>query len=140
MDRRSFLKGEAAVLLGGLFVANWGTRAQIRQYKQAGKPLLTEANLNRFFESAKSRGDLVRHARHARTDVSDFLHSNFSLSSQQETTLAGMTPAQRVQLNELLSHAEEPGAGVNFKFLNNAHVCQTHVSVTSAGAAKTLAF
>ena len=137
MDRRSFLKGEAAFLLGSLFVANWGTPAQIRQYKQAGKPLLTEANLNRFFEEARSRGDLSRHARQGRADVSGFLHANFSLSPQQETTLANLTLAQRAQLGELLSHAEEPGAALNFKFVNSAR-CQTQVSVTSAGVAKTL--
>jgi hypothetical protein len=140
MDRRSFLKRNAALLIGGVFVANWGTRAQIRKYKQEGKPLLTEANLNRFFEAARSRGDLSKHARHVRTDVTDFLHANFSLSPQQETTLAHLTPAQRGQLDQLMSRAEEPGAAVNFKFVNNVHMCGTRVSVTSAGAIKTLVF
>lgn len=139
MDRRSFLKGKAA-FLGGLFVANWGTRAQIREYKQAGKPLLTEANLNRFFEAARSRGELGKHVQHARSDVSGFLHSNFSLSPQQETTLARLTPAQRTQLNELLSGAEGPGAALRFKFVNNARTCQTQVSVASVRGTRALTF
>src|SRR5579864_1844160 len=139
MNRRTFLKQNAALLIGSGFLANWGTRAQIKTYKQPGKPLLTEANLNRFFEETRSRGELSKHAHHARTDVSDFLHANFSLSPQQEATLAKLTPAQRNQLDEVLARAEQPGASVNFKFVANPKQCATHVNVVSGGVTKSVA-
>jgi len=116
MDRRAFLKKNVTVFLGGAFLANWGTPTQIRAYYQPGKPLLTERNLNRLFADAEKHGGIARHTRHARSDLTDFLRANFSLSPQQTQAIANISAADRQRLNQLLTLAESGNGKVSFQF------------------------
>ena len=126
MERNEFIK-KALAGAAALFVANWGTLAEIRKYKDPEKPLLTEANLNRFFNNwdlRKRDGTLEL----AITDTSAFLEQNFSLSPQQQQTIRNMKPEDWTLIQSIITDAREDKGKLNFKFVNPTRgECRTEV-------------
>ena len=83
LDRRTLLRGLAALSAMGTF-----TLAELRearaQTERTGKPLLTEASLNRLL--AKVRGDGAA-AEKAMANLHDFLQAHLTLTKRQAVML-----------------------------------------------------
>ena len=126
MKRNDFLK-KALAGTAALFAVNWGTLAEIREYKHPDKPLLTEANLNRFFsnlELRRSDGSLEE----AMTDTKAFLDKNFSISPQQKLTIERMTVADWENIKSIVTDARDQKGLLQFKFENVRRAeCRTNM-------------
>lgn len=139
MKRSDFFKTTAAGV-AALFAANWGTLAQIRQYKHADKPLLTEANLNRLvgkWQAEKKNGPF----REAITNTKEFLDKYFSISPQQRETIARLSEDQWKEIQSVLQDVLEKKGTLNFKFLNINAVrteCRTEMKLMKPATISTI--
>src|SRR6266853_2071033 len=89
--RREFLKS-GAIAAVGIGCLSLDLREAIAQARQAGKPLFTENNLNRFIRAnppkSKSGQGL---GREAAQDVKSFIRNHFHLTAEQQQELESVS-------------------------------------------------
>lgn len=117
MKRNQFIR-HALAGTAALFAANWGTLAQIREYKQQDKPLLTEANLNRFFDKCKAENNFLPFDEAAK-DTRGFLEKYFSISPEQKKTIARMNEENWKNIQSVIKDARNDKGLLNFKFVQS---------------------
>ena len=116
MKRDQFL-GNVLAGTAALYAANWETMAQIREYKHPNKPLLTEANLNRFFGKCKDEKNLLPFEE-AINYTKVFLEKYFSISQEQKNTISRMNADNWENIQSIIKDAREDKRIVDFKFEN----------------------
>jgi len=89
VNRRQFLKRAGVVTISGMGCLAFGNvRDAIRQARATGKPLLTDAALNKFIKD--NIGNWAKYqemARQAKTDLASFLNKYFTLTKTQSDAI-----------------------------------------------------
>ena len=119
--RRAFLKNGSTATLVAVFLSSVDVRGAIAQARSAGKPLLTENNLNRFIRAnpPKSKtGQLL--GREALQDLPEFIRGHFSLTATQQEELASLTQEQLKQLYDALSKIIKQRGELQIKIMLDA--------------------
>lgn len=127
MKRTEFLRNALAGT-SALFAAKWGTFAQIREYKQQEKPLLTAANLTRLFaRSAEANNGIPFDTILA--DPKAFLHQNFSISPQQRVVIDKISEADWKSTKDVIQEIKKRKGKADFKFIaiSEEGDCKTHI-------------
>lgn len=94
IDRRGFVQHSVAAVGLGV-TGNFGAlRDAIIRSHQQGKPVLSEASMNSYVSSVRTRGPVAERAFAAavRTDVRAFLRGTFTLTADQERGVSALTP------------------------------------------------
>jgi hypothetical protein len=105
VSRRKFLRDTAvAVVAAGCFASTGGIREALAQAKAAGRPLLTEANLNAHLpkpDNMKAFRHMVAEVKH---DLKGYLARHYYVTPQQMRELdEALTPDVLRQINEGLA-------------------------------------
>jgi hypothetical protein len=114
--RRRFLKTGAAVAAGATCLG-MGLREALAQAKKAGKPLLTEANINDHIRRW-TKDDIGRHCGHAKRNLEEYLDRHFHVTEAEKETIASMTKRDRDELNKGLEHAAKHGIKPQVKIVH----------------------
>ncbi len=112
IDRRVFLQQSGtAVGLGA--VGSWGMLREVVLRSHASqKPVLTEAALNTYIQTVRSRGGTAEQAfvTSVRTDVRAFVRNNFTLTTAQDR---GLTTFTTTDVSTLVNAVSNGVAGRN---------------------------
>lgn len=120
MKRREFLvvSGAAAV---GLTCLGTNLKAALAAARLAGKPLLTEANINAFIEAhpmSAPKGQAV--FSEAATNLGAFVNKYFYITAEQRSELATISAADRKKLAQAIERARKEGMQLKVRIVNNA--------------------
>jgi hypothetical protein len=117
LGRRTFLK--QGLLVTGVW--GFGIRGVLAQAKQAGKPAMTAASVNRFL-ATRSVKDYRKICLDAQGDFKAFVRNTFYLTPEQDKVLSGLTPEQvTVFTNSLKQSVERNGrAKMQVEYLSSS--------------------
>lgn len=119
MKRREFLvvSGAAAV---GLTCLGTNLKAALAAARLAGKPLLTEANINAFIQAnplSTPKGQQVFAG--AASNLSAFATKHFYLTAEQSSELATISAGDRRKLADAIERARNEGMQLKVRIVNN---------------------
>jgi hypothetical protein len=120
--RRDFVKkaGLGAVMGAGCLRA--GLKEALAAAQVAGKPLLTEGNLNAFIATkTEHEAEFRQSVRDAEADLKGLVRTHFHLTAEQEQALESLTQEQTNKIIALLNEAAEKHAKVEVRFITDAH-------------------
>jgi hypothetical protein len=105
VSRRDLLRGSLGVALGLGCFTSIGLRGALREAQAAGKPLLTERELNQMIPITQNRQAYLGAIDFARRDLLGYLTANFYLTPQQIAEVRSIPRDDLMQLNALLDRA-----------------------------------
>jgi hypothetical protein len=117
IGRREFVKKAGTGTVVGLGCLRFGLKKALAAAQVAGKPLLTERNVNHFISGKVANEAEFRQAgAEAKQDVKTFARTHFHLTPDQEQALDSLTPEQISTINHWIDVALEKHANVQVKF------------------------
>jgi hypothetical protein len=118
MKRREFLAVGATAAVG-LSLFNKNVRAALAAARQAGKPMLTERNLNSFVKANPPHTQKGQEVfAEAASNLDGFVEKYFHLTDEQRRELATISPEDRKKLTDTIEQARKEKKPIKFSIVS----------------------
>lgn len=104
LGRRRFLATCSVFVVGGCF-SGVNLRKVLAASQQSGKPILTDAEFNARLASLQGKPAFRSEIAAIKDNLFVYFDSRYSLTEEQQATIAGLPPEQELELNENLDRA-----------------------------------
>lgn len=134
LDRRAFLRRGLGMTAGVVGCLQLGLPAALAAARRGGKPVLTDASLNRLIARHRKAGDLDRLVRQAARDPLAFLEGHFTVTPAQRASYRALTSRDIQTLKRALGQVARGDAVPRMAFVPGEEAGDSGVRVSTFSA------